>query len=235
MLKIGTSGYNYYWNEGKPTPFLWYVNQGFKTVEINASFYRFPTLSWIKVWEKAPEDFDFSIKVHRSITHYLKLRGKAFELWERFSSIFEPIKDKISFWLFQLSSNFKYSDKNLEALKEFIAKTSIKEKFVIEFRESKWWEHVDDVKKLNIIFCSVDSPELPLDILSCKDIIYMRLHGRSHWYSHLYTYKELKDITQRIKKLNPSKVYIYLNNNHGMLPNAFTLMKLFGSKKNRRN
>jgi len=44
--RVGTSGYTYSWNPGKPSPFEWYISRGFKTVEINASFYRFPRRSW---------------------------------------------------------------------------------------------------------------------------------------------------------------------------------------------
>jgi uncharacterized protein YecE (DUF72 family) len=63
-IKIGTSSYTYSWNKKKPTPFQWYVNQGFNSVEINASYYRFPTEAWLNTWLSiAPLDhFTFSIK-----------------------------------------------------------------------------------------------------------------------------------------------------------------------------
>jgi hypothetical protein len=44
VIRIGTSGYTYSWNKKKPTAFQWYINQGFNSVEINASYYRFPRL-----------------------------------------------------------------------------------------------------------------------------------------------------------------------------------------------
>lgn len=72
-IRVGTSGYSYFWNKGKPTTFKWYCNQGFSTVEVNISFYRFSMPNWIKTWKKCPPSFGFSIKVHRSITHYKKL------------------------------------------------------------------------------------------------------------------------------------------------------------------
>jgi uncharacterized protein YecE (DUF72 family) len=86
-IRIGTSGYTYTWNKGKPDAFRWYLNQGFNSVEINASFYRFPEESWIANWlSNSPKDFTFSVKVHRSITHYNRLKGKrSVELWQRFS------------------------------------------------------------------------------------------------------------------------------------------------------
>ncbi|MDH2901698.1 MAG: DUF72 domain-containing protein [archaeon] len=68
--------YSYPWNKGKPTPFAWYLAQWFKTVEINASFYRFPLQSWINAWNFAPKDSDFAIKVNRSITNYAGLQAE---------------------------------------------------------------------------------------------------------------------------------------------------------------
>lgn len=70
---IGTSGYWYKWNIGKSL--FWYIEQGFKTVEINSTFYRFPYASMVKGWSSAPEGFIFSVKVNRSISHYSKLKN----------------------------------------------------------------------------------------------------------------------------------------------------------------
>jgi len=101
IIKVGTSGYSYSWNEGKPSPFQWYVNQGFNSVEINASYYRFPMESWIDTWLSAsPDYFSFSIKVNRYITDYTRLKGeKALLLWSKFSKTLNRIDDRIDFWL----------------------------------------------------------------------------------------------------------------------------------------
>jgi Protein of unknown function DUF72 len=54
--------YIYAWNKAKPDAFNWYISHGFNSVEINASFYRFPAESWVKNWQsKSPQDFTFSI------------------------------------------------------------------------------------------------------------------------------------------------------------------------------
>jgi len=44
-IRIGTSGYSYSWNKAKPDAFEWYIVQGFNSVEINYSFYRFPQVT----------------------------------------------------------------------------------------------------------------------------------------------------------------------------------------------
>lgn len=225
-IKIGTSGYNYFWNEGKPTPFKWYLEQGFDTVEINASFYRFPSPTWVKAWKNSPKGFDFSIKVHRSITHYTKLRGKAIELWKRFIKPLKPMGDKISFWLFQMPPSFKYSERNMIILANFFKELNLGNKAVIEFRDESWWRNVNALSELGIAFCSVDAPELPRDIIAMNDVIYVRLHGREVWYNYEYLDEELDEIVKLVNQLQASHKYIYLNNNHGMLPNGKYLMKI---------
>jgi len=224
LIGIGTSGYTYFWNEAKPTPFKWYMSQGFNSVEINASFYRFPIQSWVKTWLTAPEDFSFSIKVHRSITHYTKLKNRSLELWNRFRQPLESLEKKIDFWLFQMPSNYKYKQENLEAIRAFFEKTNLRNKAVIEFRDTSWWKAVKEITNIGIVFCSVDAPGLPHSLMSTNCAAYLRLHGSKEWYNYIYSEKELDNILSRFKKLKADKKMIYLNNDHGMLQNGRYLL-----------
>lgn len=225
LIGIGTSGYTYFWNEANPTPFKWYISQGFNSVEINASFYRFPIQSWVKTWLTAPEDFSFSIKVHRSITHYTKLKNRSLELWNRFRQPLESLEKKIDFWLFQMPSNYKYKQENLEAIRAFFEKTNLRNKAVIEFRDTSWWKAVKEIANIGIVFCSVDAPGLPHSLMSTNCAAYLRLHGSKEWYNYIYSEKELDNILSRFKKLKADKKMIYLNNDHGMLQNGRYLLK----------
>ncbi len=227
---MGTSGYSYPWNKGKPTPFAWYLGQGFETVEINASFYRFPSKTWIRAWEIAPAGFDFAIKVHRSITHFARLQGRALELFEKFRNTLKEIENKISFWLFQMPESFGANEQNLELVKDFFTKISLANKAVIEFREASWWNYADRVEKLGAVFCSVDAPDLPRKILSTNGVVYLRLHGRKAWYSWIYTDQELLEIAKKVEEAAAQKKYIFLNNDHGMIPNSKFLIKALESK-----
>jgi uncharacterized protein YecE (DUF72 family) len=201
------------------------MNQGFNSVEINASFYRFPTQSWVKTWLTAPEDFSFSIKVHRSITHYTKLKNRSLELWNRFRQPLESLEKKIEFWLFQMPSNYKYKQENLEAIRAFFEKTNLRNKAVIEFRDTSWWKAVKEIANIGIVFCSVDAPGLPHSLMSTNCAAYLRLHGSKEWYNYIYSEKELDNILSRFKKLKADKKMIYLNNDHGMLQNGRYLLK----------
>ena len=201
------------------------MNQGFNSVEINASFYRFPIQSWVKTWLTAPEDFSFSIKVHRSITHYTKLKNRSLELWNRFRQPLESLEKKIDFWLFQMPSNYKYKQENLEAIRAFFEKTNLRNKAVIEFRDTSWWKAVKEIANIGIVFCSVDAPGLPHSLMSTNGAVYLRLHGSKEWYNYIYSEKELDNILSRFKKLKADKKMIYLNNDHGMLQNGRYLLK----------
>ena len=236
-IRIGTSGYSYSWNKAKPNAFEWYISQGFNSVEINYSFYRFPPLASIKFWQiKAPRDFTFSIKVHRSITHYNRLKKpRSIELWDQFSKIFEPLQNKIDFWLFQMPANFKFKQENLERVRSFFNSGGImhqvvtRKKAVIEFRDSSWWNEpvLKEIERAGIAFCSVDAPRLPNEIITISDAIYLRLHGTKTWYNYLYPEERLKQIVSDMIAMGAQKKAIYLNNDHGMLPNGLFLMKRF--------
>ena len=240
-IRIGTSGYSYSWNKAKPDAFEWYIGQGFNSVEINYSFYRFPQVTSIKLWRaKAPKVFTFSIKVHRSVTHYNRLKKpRSIQLWDEFLKNFEPLENKIDFWLFQMPANFKFKPENLERVKSFFNNESImhqiisRKKAVIEFRDSSWWNEqaLKEIEKAGIVFCSVDAPSLPNEIITTSDAIYLRLHGTKTWYNYLYPEERLKEIVSDMLGKQAQKKAIYLNNDHGMLENGLFLMKSFLQKQ----
>jgi uncharacterized protein YecE (DUF72 family) len=227
-ILVGTSGYTYSWNKGKPTKFKWYLDQGFNSVEINGSFYRFPTESWVANWKNnSKKDFMFSIKVHRSITHYTRLGEKSIRLWKRFKQPLKSIDKRIIFWLFQMPSSFKYSSENMDKIRNFEKKAKLGNKAVMEFRDSSWWEKraINEIKSIGIAFCSIDAPNLPSKLISVNQTTYLRLHGTTQWYNYLYSEKELYRFVSKIKNADSKKKAIYLNNDHGMLPNGLYLLR----------
>jgi uncharacterized protein YecE (DUF72 family) len=212
----------------KPSPFQWYVDQGFNSVEINASYYRFPMESWVNTWLSAvPLNFTFSIKVSRYITDYTRLKGEsAVQLWNKFSKTLDRISDKIDFWLFKMPPSFKYTSENLEIVKKFFKNTGLNNnKAVLEFRDSSWWKIIDKIAEIGIVFCSVDAPGLPRTRIVTNNAMYLRVHGYKEWYRYIYSQAELDTMISSIKKLNAYKKAIYLNNDHGMLENGLYLLK----------
>jgi uncharacterized protein YecE (DUF72 family) len=99
-------------------------------------------------------------------------------------------------------------------------------KAVVEFRDPSWWEVIDKIEKMGIVFCSVDAPGLPRTKVVTNKVIYLRIHGYKEWYRYIYSQTELDTILASIKKVKADKKAIYLNNDHGMLENGLYLLKI---------
>ncbi len=235
MLKIfvGTSGWQYFWNKGKNLD--WYIkNTNFNAVELNMSFYRFPFPSLPKHWAKVGSNIVWSIKVNQLITHRMRFSKKSLRTWEKFRRLFEPMERKglIHFYLFQCPPYLRPTPKIVDNLEKFAMQTNLGEMFAIEFRHKDWfkpqWEKWG--KKIGITMVSVDAPEFRSVVFRSSRRIYVRIHGRTEWYSHLYTEEELAKIYESIEnKITGNEcIYFFLNNNHGMLSTGRLIIETIG-------
>mgnify|MGYP005839394503 CR=1 FL=1 len=227
---IGTSGWFYQWNEDKSLD--WYINQtGFNAIELNASFYRFPFPNQIKKWSQVGSSLRWSVKVTRRITHLNKFSlENSSELWKRFYELFQPLDHLIDFYLFQ--AHPKFSDENKDVLCKFIYFTNLGKRFAFEPRHPSWFNknNYTWAKKIGITLVSVDSPKFQNIIVNNHHIIYLRLHGRTKWYSHNYNDEELLEIKNHIFASGKfKKVYIFFNNDHDMLENGKRMKVLLSS------
>ena len=227
---VGTSGWYYEWNKEKTLD--WYVaNSGLNAVELNASFYRFPSPNQVKSWAKKGRSLRWVIKVNRLITHRFKFSEKAHETWQRFTNIFSIMNDLIDFFLFQLPPNITSNAK--EKVADFLQRARITEKCALELRHDSWFngELISWAKSIGLTWVSVDAPKFTKDIIKTTDTVYLRMHGRTDWYRHNYTTSELKEIAVRIVKAKPKNVYVFFNNNHNMVDNAQHLRRIMGDIK----
>lgn len=220
---VGTSGWYYEWNKKKNLE--WFVeNSGLNSVELNASFYRFPFPNNITGWSTKGAELRWSVKVHRSITHWRQFSESALDIWENFRQLFEPLDHLIDFYLFQAPPKFD----DLEKALWFAGETGLGERFALEIRNKELLGNDELCTELteNVTLVSVDSPDHRDRIFPGK-IVYMRMHGREGWYSYNYSQEEIKETVRRINESGREKVYIYFNNNHNMLENARTALKVF--------
>lgn len=217
----GTSGWNYdHWKGvfypediAKKDWFGYFITQ-FNTVEINYSFYRWPSSQTMKKWyENSPKDFIFTMKAPRIITHVKKLNDVENSVKD-FYNLTSLLKKKLGAHLFQLPPSFKNNEENLDKLMKFLKILDKKKENVIEFRDPGWWrESIFDLfKKEKVVFCSVNGLDMPKDIIKTTDMIYNRLHGED--YTVNYKNRELKKIAGKIKQNKPKKVYAYFNNDY---------------------
>lgn len=228
-IYVGTSGWLYGWNEGGN--FEWFVkNSGLNSVELNASFYRFPFPNQIKSWVEKSGKIRFAVKVHRKITHILKLSPSALTVWDEFKALFSPLKEKIDFYLFQLPPSF--TPEYLDQTKEFFRSIRDRGNLAIEFRHFAWFDEkmVQEIEKLGMVFVSMDSPQIKSFLVKTNNVVYLRFHGRQAWYNYNYSPKEMKDISEKIYHLKPEYIYAYFNNNHAMLSNARAFYHMLKNK-----
>ncbi len=216
---VGTSGWYYNWNEKKTLD--WYIeNSNLDAIELNASFYRFPFPNMIKSWVRKGKSLRWVIKVNRLITHQFKFSEKAAGTWKKFYDLFSPMHGFIDYFLFQLPPSLTPRSKSL--IESFFKKIRTAKKCALELRHELWFEEdlIEWVKSLGITWVSIDAPEFTRDIIKTTKNVYLRMHGRTDWYHHNYTDKELKDIGKRIIAAEPDKAYVFFNNDHNMLKNA---------------
>ncbi len=229
---VGTSGWMYSWN---PDGLEWYLkNSGLNAVELNMSFYRFPFKNQVKGWAKKMKvkKIRWAVKVNRLITHFFKFSERALEAWKRFRETFYPLEEYIDFYLFQLPP--KMGIKYKKRIEWFFEETELGERFALEPRNMEWFGIDLEAwsEEMGMTVVSVDAPDLPREVFSSNGMIYIRMHGRTGWYTHLYTKEELREVWKKIEEKNPRKVYIFFNNDHAMLENAREMLRIasFGIK-----
>ena len=147
---IGCSGYYYrewkgqfYPSDIPSTRWLRYYTEHFNTIEINATFYRMPTLKSLGKWyNDTPDDFVFTVKAPRLFTHYRRMKGILEEQTAFYETCFSALKSKLRCVLYQFPATVKYSEQMLEAL---MSLSNIPVLHAIEFRDISWWR--EDVYK----------------------------------------------------------------------------------------
>lgn len=238
---IGCSAFdNDYWKgifypEGLPRNkrFAYYA-QHFNTYELNASFYRMPTVKSLKAWhDKVGEDFLFSVKANRSITHYKKFNNCEAEIAEFYSVVREGLGKKLGCVLFQLPPSFAYAEEKLSLILD-----SLDYSFenTIEFRHESWWrpEVFEALATHKVAFCSVSYPKLPETIVVTTNTCYIRLHGRPKLFYSGYSEAELHDLFSAISSHQREKVFVYFNNTadtHG-IQNALHFLQIEETNRN---
>ncbi|MGC8582554.1 MAG: DUF72 domain-containing protein [Thermoproteus sp.] len=222
---VGTSGWMYDWN---PDSLDWYVSSsGLNAVELNASFYRFPSRRQVESWARKGGGLRWAVKIHRYITHVKRLKEDSLGAFGKFKELFAPLDPYIDFYLAQLPPGFDKRRENVERLKKFAEASGLGRRLAVEFRHGSWFSEDTAAlcEELGITAVSVDEPGAAW-IVETNGVVYLRMHGRSAWYAHEYTAEELEEVAGRILSLKPEKVYVFFNNDHWMLENARAMLHL---------
>ncbi len=179
----------------------------------------------------------FSLKVHRLITHFKKLKDCFQEFFQFFNLAQKGLKRKLKILLFQFPRSFKFSEENYFYLNNFIItlRKEIQLPFAFEFRHLSWEnEKITELfKKYKVCFVWSDSAVYPKFQKVTTDFLYFRFHGPRELFASSYSLKELKEVALKIKKdFKNLDCYIYFNNDfYGYaISDALTLKKLLKIK-----
>jgi uncharacterized protein YecE (DUF72 family) len=234
---IGCSGFHYkewrgeFYPENLPqSKWFDYYAQHFNTLELNVTFYRFPTLNSLKGWyDKAPPGFSFSAKVPRSITHFKRFNDTERMMCDFYDLLENGLKEKLSCVLVQLPPQYGYSESNLEKL---IYQLHPSFNNVIEFRNESWWRK--DVQEIlaenNVSFCGVSFPKIPFDdAVINTPLSYYRFHGVPKLFYSEYDESFIEKIFHQLNQNKKAKnIFVYFNNTASLaaLHNARHLQQL---------
>jgi uncharacterized protein YecE (DUF72 family) len=234
-IRVGTSGYSFddwrghfYPQQTEKGKMLDFYVTKFPTVEINSTYYRIPhPRVMANLVKKAPQGFDFMVKVPQSFTH------RRTDLNPDIAAFADAIRPMIeagvlSGLLAQFPGSFRFSPESLVHLK--ICRDAVTPRpLYVEFRHNGWVNRTvyEFLKTEKIGYVCVDEPQiaglLKPDAFATTDTAYVRLHGRNaaKWhaggparYDYYYSDEELEEWRQKIRKLKEkiSRLYIYFNN-----------------------
>jgi uncharacterized protein YecE (DUF72 family) len=198
-IHIGTSGWSYEHWKGTFYPMdlpnnqmLAYYSRHFSSVEINNSFYQLPKKQALARWrETVPEDFLFTAKASRYITHLKKLKNPA-EAIHTYLDRICMLEDRLGPILFQLPPRWHFNGERLEAFLGILSKDF---RYAFEFRDRSWLncQTFELLSHYNAACCiyDLDGYLSPMEVTA--NFAYVRLHGPDGSYQGSYDDKTLED------------------------------------------
>jgi uncharacterized protein YecE (DUF72 family) len=240
-IYVGTSGWSYaHWDgvlypPGTPArDRLGYYVQRFQTVELNASFYRWPPAAAFAGWRRRlPDGFQLSVKAPRGLTHAKKLYAP--DDWlRRIAEGWHALGDKRAVLLVQLGPGQARDDARLAY---FLDQLPAWIRTAVEFRHPSWLDDTifDMLARRGVAYCVMSGARLPCVLRATGPFVYLRLHGpdTDHLYAGSYPIDSLRWWADRIREWEQQgrDVYAYFNNDGegNAVRDAETLRRLLGS------
>jgi uncharacterized protein YecE (DUF72 family) len=234
VIRIGCSGWSYehwrglfYPRSGSSGRWLELYAESFDTVEVNATFYRLPTLKTVEGWAaRTPDDFAFTVKASRYLTHVRRL-GHLADGIARMDACVEPLRQagKLAAVLWQLPPHFARDDDVLGSALESLSPG----RHAFEFRDPSWFaaEVYEILRDHQVALVVADrAPGEPPPQVDTAPWSYVRFHaGRGS--DGNYSDRQLQEWAIRIMRQR-GDVLAYFNNDwQGFaIANARTLCRL---------
>jgi uncharacterized protein YecE (DUF72 family) len=182
-------------------------------VEVNTTFYEIPKMKEVEKWRKlVPNDFQFSVRAHRNITHKHKLapNPESLETFEKMKQICSTLKADILH--FQTPPTLEITSETVANLQRLIESVNIgKLRLALEIRSAKQLpsELVKFMQDNGIVHCvDLSKGEKPA---YDADLLYTRLFGKGKHNIYQPTDEELAEIDSRILSSKASKASVSIH------------------------
>ena len=215
-LRIGTSGWSYASWRGPFFPpevrvkdhLAFYATQ-FNATELNAPFYRTPTLEAVRGWvEQTPNDFRFAWKASKFITHWKRLSEKSENSLELMQTRLKVLGRKTGPVLFQLPPQMHA---NRERLVAFLRMLPKRRQYTFEFRHASWYDEsiLALLRDHDIALCLSDHAAAPSPWEATASFVYVRGHGPTGRYHGHYPDATLEKWARDIRRWRRQKRHVY--------------------------
>jgi uncharacterized protein YecE (DUF72 family) len=250
QIRIGISGWTYppwrgtFYPPGLPhRNELAFASRQLNSIEINGTFYSLQTPRSYQTWyEQTPEDFVFSIKGGRFITHMKRLRDIEIPLANFFASGLLALKEKLGPILWQFPPMMRFEGARFEEFMKLLprdtseaarlarrhdAKVSgraltrtdrsrpLRHAFEIRHDSFAHPEFVSLLKEHGMALVVADTPYWPRLEEMTTDFAYIRLHGAEELYVSGYDDDSLAEWARRIRRWRAGgrrDVFAYFDN-----------------------
>jgi uncharacterized protein YecE (DUF72 family) len=186
-IRLGTQGWSYpewvgpfYPPGSRQSDLLRQYSRVFNTVELDTTFHAIPRREIVASWRSAvPNEFLFSAKLPRVITHMKRLRGVEQDL-ESFLEAMEPLGEQLAVLLAQLPPDFHSDERPF--LEAFLHQLPEPHRWAVEVRHRSWI-HPDFFEMLSahgIAWTILDMVGFPMVPEVTTDFAYVRWLGERH-------------------------------------------------------
>jgi uncharacterized protein YecE (DUF72 family) len=204
----------------------------FSAVEINSSFYRPHMPKTYARWrDSTPDDFRFSVKMPRTISHEHRLRDTD-DLLKKFLAEAGELGEKLGCLLLQLPPSLAFNTQDATAFFALLRQqTSVA--VACEPRHPTWFgAEAADLMRRHAIGCTRadPAPVREAEPAGYDRTMYIRLHGTPVIYRSAYSDAFLEAVAQRVSEAAPlvDTVWCIFDNTADghAIPNALTLLHM---------
>lgn len=235
MVYAGISGWTYpkwrgvFYPEGLvQKKELHYASRAFTSIEINGTHYALQKPKSFEKWrDEVPDDFVFSVKATRFITHIRRLKECEEPLANFFASGLLILGPKLGPILWQLPPSFHYEEERLEAFLKLLPHngedaerlageaTLAKDRVWTKAQKGSRFRHCMEVRhdsfmvseffaqlrRYDVAFVLADTAgKWPYAEDVTSDFMYLRLHGDSELYVSGYTEEAISYWAARVRQ-----------------------------------